>query len=135
MRQVAEMTIRKRGGSAQTRIALAAVLFLCWGAGAWGQNAPPTAASDAPVTRRNLEDGAGLPSGLNPALQERMAERRNSDRQKALMADTDKLLQLAEELRDEVAKSNKDELSIGVVKKSEQIEKLAKSVKEKMRGY
>lgn len=71
----------------------------------------------------------------NPRMQEQLADRRNSERQKQLMADTEKLFQLAQQLRDEVAKSNKDQLSIPVVKKSEEIEKLAKSVKEKMRGY
>ena len=82
-----------------------------------------------------MDQGFGPTPGVNPALQERMAERRNSDRQRMLIADTDKLLLLAQELHDEVAKSSKDELSIPVLKKSEAIEKLAKSVKEKMRGY
>ena len=72
---------------------------------------------------------------VNPQLQEQMAQRRNSERQKELVADTEKLFQLAQQLRDEVAKSNKDQLAVPVVKKSEEIEKLAKSVKEKMRGY
>ena len=88
------------------------------------------------VTTRNAEDGFGHAGpGLDPQTQERMALRRNSDRQKQLVADTDKLLLLAQELRETVAKSNKDELSIPVMKKSEEIEKLAKSVKERMRGY
>ncbi len=88
------------------------------------------------VTTRNVEDGMGHEGpGLDPQTQERMAVRRNNDRQKQLTADTDKLLLLAQELRDFVAKSNKDELSIPVMKKSEEIEKLAKSVKERMRGY
>ena len=68
-------------------------------------------------------------------LQEQMADRRNAERQKQLIADTQKLFDLAQQLRDEVAKSNKDQLSIPVVKRSEEIEKLARSVKEKMRGY
>ena len=72
---------------------------------------------------------------VNPQMQQQMADRRNSDRQRQLTADTEKLFQLAQQLRDEVAKSNKDQLSVGVVRKSEEIEKLAKSVKEKMRGY
>ena len=72
---------------------------------------------------------------LSPQQQEKMADRRNSERQKQLVADTEKLFQLAQQLRDEVAKSNKDQLSVPVVKKSEEIEKLARSVKDKMRGY
>ena len=38
------------------------------------------------------------------------------------------------ELKEEVSKSNKDTLSIDVVKKAAEIEKLAKSVKDRMRG-
>jgi nitric oxide reductase activation protein len=63
-----------------------------------------------------------------------MAERRNEDRQKSLVADTEKLLALAQQLKADVDKTNKDTLSIDVVKRAEQIEKLARSVKEKMRG-
>jgi hypothetical protein len=55
-------------------------------------------------------------------------------RQAQLLADTQKLYQLTQELKAEVAKSNKDTLSIAVIKKAEEIEKLAKSLKEKMRG-
>ena len=54
-------------------------------------------------------------------------------RQAQLMADTKRLYALAEELRAEVAKTNKDTLSLTVVKKAEEVEKLAKSIKERMR--
>ena len=66
--------------------------------------------------------------------QQRMEKARNADRQKQLEEDTDKLLTLAKELKEEVDKSNKDTLSIDVVKKAVAIEKLAKSVKDRMRG-
>ena len=55
-------------------------------------------------------------------------------RQAQLLADTQRLYQLTQELKDEVAKSNKDTLSIPVVKKAEEVEKLAKSLKERMRA-
>lgn len=55
-------------------------------------------------------------------------------RQAQLLADTQKLYQLTQELKAEVAKSNKDTLSIAVIKKAEEVEKLAKSLKEKMRA-
>jgi hypothetical protein len=74
------------------------------------------------------------PDALVHGMEERMAERRNAERQKSLVADTDKLLALAQALKVEVDKTDKDTLSIDVVKRAEQIEKLARSVKEKMRG-
>jgi spore coat polysaccharide biosynthesis protein SpsF (cytidylyltransferase family) len=65
---------------------------------------------------------------------EKMEKARNADRQKQLVQDTDKLLALAKELKEEVGKSNADTLSIDVVKKASEIEKLAKNVKDRMRG-
>ena len=65
---------------------------------------------------------------------EKMEKARNSDRQQQLVKDTDKLLALAKELKEDVSKSDKDTLSVDVVKKAAEIEKLAKSVKDRMRG-
>jgi len=65
---------------------------------------------------------------------EKMEKARQADRQQQLVKDTDKLLDLAKQLKEQVDKSNKDTLSIDVVKKAAEIEKLAKSVKERMRG-
>ena len=58
----------------------------------------------------------------------------NADRQKKLKEDTAKLLELANELKAAVDKSNKDTLSLDVVRKADAIEKLAHSVKEGMKG-
>jgi len=74
------------------------------------------------------------PDPIAHGVEQHMAERRNEDRQKSLVADTEKLLALAQQLKADVDKTNKDTLSIDVVKRAEQIEKLARSVKEKMRG-
>jgi hypothetical protein len=63
-----------------------------------------------------------------------MQKKANLERQAALKTDTEKLLKLAEELKASVDKSTASVLSLDVMKKAEEIEKLAKSVKEKMRG-
>jgi hypothetical protein len=63
-----------------------------------------------------------------------MAKRANQDRQAQLKRDTEHLLKLATELQEYVGKSNENILSLSVVKKAEEIEKLAHSVKEKMKG-
>jgi hypothetical protein len=55
-------------------------------------------------------------------------------RQAQLVADTAKLFQLAQELQAEVAKSGKNTLSISVMKKAAEVEKLARSLKERMRN-
>lgn len=62
-----------------------------------------------------------------------MLKQRNSIRQKEIVDDTNRLLDLARQLKDAVDKSGKDELSISVVNTASEMEKLAKAVKEKMR--
>ena len=63
-----------------------------------------------------------------------MAKKANMERQAALKLDTDRLLRLAGELKDYVDKSNENMLSLNVMKKAEEIEKLAHSVRDKMKG-
>ena len=63
-----------------------------------------------------------------------MAKKANLAREAALKSDTDKLLKMSQELKEYVDKSNENVLSLEVLKKAEAIEKLAHSVKEKMRG-
>ncbi|HTX41757.1 MAG TPA: hypothetical protein VMD25_08000 [Acidobacteriaceae bacterium] len=77
-------------------------------------NTPPTDTGDAHVMRD-------------------MAKERNMMRQKEIIDDTNRLLELARQLKTAVDKSNKDQLSLSVVDTANEIEKLAKTVKEKMR--
>ena len=72
-------------------------------------------------------DTANAKTTTSPAMSPEEA------RQAQFIADSQKLYQLAQELKVEVAKSNKNMLSIAVTKKAEEIEKLAKSLKERMR--
>jgi hypothetical protein len=67
-------------------------------------------------------------------LEHDMAKKANQERHAALRRDTEKLLKLATELKDYVDKTNENVLSFDVVKKAEEIEKLAHSVKEKMKA-
>jgi hypothetical protein len=60
-------------------------------------------------------------------------EAANVERRKQIADDSAKLLELATELKKEVDKTDKDTLSINVIRKAELIEKLAKGVKEKMK--
>jgi hypothetical protein len=74
------------------------------------------------------------PDPMAPHREQQQAQLRNADRQKRLVADTDKLLALATDLKQQVDKSTKDTLSVDVIKKADEIEKLAHSVKERMKG-
>lgn len=63
-----------------------------------------------------------------------LEKKRNVARQQDIKKDTDKLLELATELKQYVDKTNEDILSMDVIKKADEIEKLAHSVREKMKG-
>ena len=67
-------------------------------------------------------------------MEKDLAKKANRERQAQLQRDTDNLLKLANELKQYVDKSNENTLSLNVVKKAEEIEKLAHSVKEKMKA-
>jgi hypothetical protein len=114
-------------------------LAVCGGLAARGQQtgsippplSPPGSLGDAGNPRGN-----GPGSASDPTLRhmtEQMALKRNTERQQQIVNDTAHLLQLAQQLNDEVAKTSKDQLSVSVVKKADEIEKLAKSIKDKMR--
>ncbi len=53
-----------------------------------------------------------------------------TDKQLALQAQTDRLVALATELKEQVDKTNKNILSVKVVRKAEEIEQFAKRLKE-----
>jgi hypothetical protein len=82
---------------------------------------------DAPQTD---EPAPAVPS----QIQKDMEKRANQQRQAELKRDTERLLKLSTELKDYVDKSNEHVLSLDVIKKADEIEKLAHSVKTKMRG-
>ena len=63
-----------------------------------------------------------------------MAKKTAKERVVALKHDTDKLLKLSVELKEFVDRSDENVLSLDVIKKAEEIEKLAHSVKDKMKG-
>ena len=82
-----------------------------------------------------------MQSGTTPPVSEeqhqaiqKMEKMANKKREADLKRDTDRLLQLATELKASVDKSDENVLSVDVVKKADQIEKLAHSVKTKMKG-
>ena len=60
-------------------------------------------------------------------------EAANAERKKQIADDSSKLLTMAIALKAEVDKTTKDTLSLNVIRKAEEIEKLAHNVKEKMK--
>lgn len=80
------------------------------------------------------------PASLDPAeieAQRKQQNQANKDRQASLKKDTDQLFKLATELKSSVDKTTEYTLSLEVIKKADEIERLAKNVKDKMKasGY
>jgi len=122
------------------RALLAVVLLSCgiaWtealpagpASGAQSGGAPPP---NSPPTMQSIDTFPVVNDGSRPA--QNQTKLRDVDRQKQIVADTQKLLKLANELNAAVEKSNKDTLSLDVIRKADEIEKLAKSLREKMKG-
>lgn len=92
----------------------------------------------SPNPRQQGNNGQ-FPSGQDipkpdPELEKKMAKARLTERYKDLKRDSEKLLEMATELKQYVDRSNEHVLSMDVIKKCEEIEKLAKSVRTKMKG-
>ena len=80
--------------------------------------------------KENEDSGPNMPT----RIQKDMEKKANEQRQADLKKDTDRLLKLSTELKEYVDKSNENILSLDVIKKAEEIERLAHSVKTKMKG-
>jgi spore coat polysaccharide biosynthesis protein SpsF (cytidylyltransferase family) len=75
-----------------------------------------------------------LSSDPHQLLQQELIARAVRDRQSQLRLDTEKLVALTAELKQHVDKAGANILSMDVIKKAQEIQKLAKSVQDKMRN-
>jgi len=105
--------------------------------GAPAAQMPPMPGGQSPAGPSNQE---GLPiPGTEPhdAAHERMRQQAivsaNVARHKRMAEDANKLLDLSKQLKDDVDRAGDDELSVEVIRKAAEIEKLAHDVRERMR--
>ena len=118
---------------------LGCALVLCVGL------APRTGAAQAPGQGANIDRPYLMPEAnrlpdandqmrmhQNEAKQQSF-DAANAERKKELSEESAQLLTLAMALKAEVDKTNKDMLSLNVIRKADEIEKLAHNVKEKMK--
>jgi len=117
----------------RTNIFILAVLMLCMRDCAWAQQQSPPQ-SQPSYDGRQAPPTPSPEAEWNAQQQKEMAKKQNTQRQDDIKKDAEKLLELATELKQSVDKSTENTLSLDVIKKAEQIEKLAKAVKEKMKG-
>jgi hypothetical protein len=69
---------------------------------------------------------------VDPVMAERRMRALNTERQKQMVSDTNKLLKLAKELNEEVATTNSASFTPDQLRKIGEIEKLARNVRERM---
>ena len=91
------------------------------------------AASQVPDSQTRPRNPAETNTPLQEDQAHQLQKKQREERAKKLKEDTAKLLELATELKASVDKSNENVLSLDVVKKAEEIEKLAKHIKTNMR--
>lgn len=93
---------------------------------------PSTVHSQVPQLGHRTSQGND--NTIPPDIRKSMEKKANQQRQAELKRDTEKLVKLSTELKQYVDKTNENILSVDVIKKAEEIEKLAHNVKMKMRG-
>jgi hypothetical protein len=113
---------------------VAAAAVLIFAALLAGQNPPQPMGS---ATQRSADPQFQRNRNQRSPLEEEWERKRlkalNEERQQSLKRDTDELLKLATELKEYVDKTNENILSVDVIEKAEEIEKLAKKVRNKMK--
>jgi hypothetical protein len=103
--------------------------------------AAPASGVPAPSAKPLVTQLPHRPPEDDPAVEETrrkfehdQQKKANQERFQKVKDDTEKLVQLSNELKEYVGKANENTLSLDVIKKAEEIERLAKSVKDKMRA-
>jgi hypothetical protein len=87
-----------------------------------------------PLANRTADANRIMEDSMKLRENQKRLEQLNLQRHKEMTSDTEKLLALANQLKAETDKGAKDSLSMESVREAEQIEKLARTVREKMRA-
>jgi hypothetical protein len=124
---------RKPGGCGQRRaVRVALALAVAMGIQMAGQSQyPQFPSTNNGKAGRNYPD-TNSQFGGDPNADPKRVRQLNAERQKELVSDTQKLLQLARELNAEVSDANTASMTDAQLRKVAEIAKLARSVKEKM---
>lgn len=115
-----------------------AVLILSVSCLAIPANSQPQTPVNALQIQRLTPERETMNTGAASDLQQRMERgqiaRVIAERQSQLRRDTEKLVALTAELKENVDKTGVNILSMDVIKKAQEIQKLAKSVQDKMKN-
>ncbi len=130
--EIGATTARKPGirhwARAVSCLAAIAAFAAAAGPGQYAPGAPPHYSSPG-----NSPDANAQMQMRQQQSKQKSFEAANIERKKQITEDSALLLKLAADLKAEVDKTTKDTLSIGVIRKAGEIERLAHAVKEKMK--
>ena len=99
-----------------------------------GQPKVPPTMQNGPATLPSLDQPTLGTDPMRAHMDQERVKTMNDDRQKRLAADVDRLLELTNQLKTDLVKTNKDELSVTVIRKAAEIEKLAHDVQSRMKN-
>ena len=112
---------------------LGLVLMLLMSAPSWAQVDPCN--QEIPAMRQHGRPRAAEADDTQrEEMRRKQQQEMNQQRQESLKKDTEELFNLASQLKANVDKSTQNTLSVDVIRTAQQIEKLAKSVRERMKG-
>jgi len=89
-----------------------------------------------PTLPSHVPDMGNLDAGPDPmraTRQQQMIRAINEQRHKKMLEDANKMVQLSNDLKAEVEKTQNDQLSMNVLKKAAEVEKLAHDVQQRMK--
>ena len=95
---------------------------------------PPPTLQNGPTMVPTFDQPVVTVDPMRAHMDQERLKAMNDDRHKRLSADVDRLLALSNELKSSVDKANKDQLSLEVMRKAAEIEKLAHDVQSRMKN-
>ena len=94
----------------------------------------PCNPSVPPMNQRGRSRPPDLEVQQREQMRRTQEKKANEERQSSLKKDSEELLKLATELKESVDQTTSNTLSVEVIRKAQEIEKLANNVREKMKG-
>ena len=115
-------------------VLILSLTFFAIPANSQSKTTPVNAAQVQKIAAEREAMNNGSSSDPHQRLEQEQMARLVAERQSQLRIDTEKLVALTAELKQHVDKTGANILSMDVIKKAQEIQKLAKSVQDKMRN-
>ncbi len=126
-------TVRHKSRLCITSIAVFAAMFFLGFSSTAGRALAKQNGTYVPNAVNRMPDANDRDKMQQQQSDQQRVEAANAERKKQICADSDKLLKMAADLKDELDKTSQDTLSLETIRKIDAIQKLAKDMKDKLR--